>query len=104
MPAVVLAVVAVAIALFIGIRGLFGDPIRSVAADGTATIEGTFEPYDCAGCPVQGYIQAGGRSVFVILRSGCPTPARGGDITVHARLDPSQGKQTYRSIDCPSPA
>jgi hypothetical protein len=104
LPVVVLAIAAVAIATYVGVRGLFGDPIRSVAADGTATIEGTFEPYDCTGCPVQGYVQAGGRSVFVILRGGCPVPARGSSIAVHARLDASQGKQTYRSVDCPVPA
>jgi hypothetical protein len=100
--AVVAAVIVVGIAAVVGVRGLLADPVRSTAADGTATIEGTFEPYECSGCPVQGYVQAGGRSVFVIFRADCPPPPRGGEITIHGRLDSSQGKRAYRAVDCPT--
>lgn len=103
LPVVIAAVVAVAVAAVIGIRGLLGNPIRATGADGTATIVGTFEPFDCAGCPPQGYVQAGARSVFVVFRTDCPTPQRGTGITVHARQDNSLGKQAYRAVDCPSP-
>ena len=100
LPVVVLAVLAVLAALVWGIRGLMGNPVVSTAPDGTATLQGTWEPFTC--CPAQGYVQDGARSVFVILGSGCPEPAREQQVTVHGRLDETQGKQTYRAVDCPT--
>ena len=41
------AAAAVIIAAVVGIRGLAASPIVSVAADGTATLQGTWEPYSC---------------------------------------------------------
>lgn len=100
LPVVVLAVVAVLAALVWGVRGLFGNPVVATAPDGTVTLQGSWEQFTC--CPAQGYVQAGARSVFVILDSGCPQPAREQQVTLHGRLDQSQGKQTYRALDCPS--
>jgi hypothetical protein len=99
---VVVAVVVVIAAAVWGIRGLFGDPVRGTDAAGITTIEGSFEPYSC-GRPCVGYVQAGGRSVGVILPAGCPSPAREEQIRVLGRLDPSQGKATYVATACPTP-
>ena len=100
LPVVVVAVLAIAAALVWGVRGLFGNPVVAVAPDGTTTLQGSWEPYQC--CPAQGYVQAGARSVFVILGASCPAPTREAQVTLHGRLDPSQGRQTYRALDCPS--
>jgi len=100
LPVVVLAVLAVLAALVWGIRGLMGNPVVATAPDGTATLQGTWEPFAC--CPAQGYVQDGARSVFVILGSGCAEPAREQRIALHGRLDQTQGKQTYRAVDCPT--
>ena len=99
---VAIAVVAVAIAAVVGIRGLLADPVKGTDAAGVTTIEGSFEPFDC-GSPCVGYVQAGGRSVTVVLPSGCPAPQREQQIQVRGRLDPSQGKATYRAVQCPTP-
>jgi len=99
---VVVAVAAVAVALVVGLRGLFADPIKGTAPDGTTIIQGTFEPWASGGDPVQGYIQAGSRSVFVILPRGCPAPPANSDVAVHGRLDTTQGKGTYRAVGCAS--
>jgi hypothetical protein len=102
LPVVVLAVIAVAIGAVIGIRGLLGDPVRSVAADGTATLSGGYQPVACdSGCH-QGYVQSGARSVFVQLPNDCAQPQSGAEITVHARPDASLGKKAYLAVDCPS--
>jgi len=102
LPVVVLAVIAVAIAAVVGVRGLLGDPVRSVAGDGTATLSGTYQSVSCdSGCR-QGYLQAGARSVFVRLPAGCAAPSSGSDVTVHARLDAALGKRAYLALDCPT--
>lgn len=101
LPAVVFAVLAVAAALVVGLRGLTGNPVVATAPDGTATISGTWEPFECSGC-VQGYVQDGARSVFVRLPSGCAAPAREAHVTVHGRPAPELGKQSYTALACPS--
>ncbi len=98
----VVAAVAVIVAAFVGIRGLVASPIRSVAADGIATLQGTWEPYSCDAHLCQGYIQAGSRSVFVVLPTSCPQPRRAADITVRGRLDASLGNGSYRATSCPT--
>lgn len=99
--AIVVAGVAVLAGAIWGVRGLFGNPIRGTDAAGVTTIQGTWEPFTC-GSPCIGNIQDGGRSVTVILPSGCAEPARAATVTVHGRLDTSQGNGTYRGTDCPS--
>jgi len=102
LPVVILAIVAIAVALVIGLRGLTGDPVRSTAADGTAILSGTYQPVSCdSGC-IQGYVQAGARSVFVELPRGCPAPQRDQQITVAAKPDTSLGKHAYLAIACPT--
>src|SRR5258708_14437716 len=91
LPVVVLAVLAVAVAAVVGIRGLLGDPVRSVAADGTATLTGSYQPVGCDSRCAQGYVQADARSVFVQLPGGSPQPAAGAQATVHARADSPLG-------------
>jgi len=101
LAAVVVAVIAVAVALVVGLSGLVRDPVVATAPDGTATIRGTWEPVDCSGC-VQGYVQAGARSVFVRLPSACPAPQREAQVTVRGRPQPSLGKHAYLAEDCPA--
>jgi hypothetical protein len=98
----VLAALAVAVALVVGVRGLFGDPVVRTAADGTATLSGSFQPVDCGSGCVQGYVQAGGRSVFVQLPASCSAPARDQHLTVTARPDTSLGKKAYLATACPT--
>jgi hypothetical protein len=97
---VVVAVLVVAVALVVGVRGLLGDPVRSTAADGTAVLAGTFAPVTCSGC-AQGYIQDGARSVFVRLPTGCPSPGRDVHVEVSARAAPDLGRHAYRALSCP---
>jgi hypothetical protein len=99
---VVVAVLGVAAALVVGIRGLLGNPVRSTAADGTAVLVGSFEPLACAGCSAQGYVQDGARSVFVRLPAGCPEPAREARVEVHARPAPDLGKHAFLAVSCPA--
>jgi hypothetical protein len=96
------AVLAVVIATVVGIRGLTASPVESVAPDGTATLHGTWEPYSCTAHACDGYVQAGARSVFVVLPAGCPQPQRAGDLTVVGRPDASLGSGSYRATACPS--
>jgi hypothetical protein len=96
----VVAAIAVVIATVVGVRGLLSSPIQAVAPDGTATLHGTWEPYSCDAHACQGYVQAGARSVFVVLQPGCPQPQRASDITVRARLDTSLGSGSYRANGC----
>ena len=96
----VVALAAVVIAAVVGVRGLLASPIESVAADGTATLHGTWEPYSCDARTCQGYVQAGARSVFIVLANGCPQPQRAADITVHGRPDSALGKGAYRATGC----
>ena len=99
-PLVVIAVLAIAAGLVIGIAGLTANPVRSVNSDGTSTLRGTFEPYTCTASQCSGYIQAGARSVFVEFPTGCPPPQRGSDLTVTARPAPDLGKASYRALAC----
>lgn len=101
LPAVVAAVVAVAAASVVGVRGLLGNPVRSTAADGTSVLAGSFEPVTCSGCDAQGYIQDGARSVFVRLPAGCAEPGREAHVEVSARPAPDLGKHAYRALGCP---
>ena len=96
----VVAAVAVVIAAVVGIRGLLADPIESVAANGTATLHGTWEPYTCTASSCRGYLTAGARSVFIVFPSGCAAPVRGADITVQGRRDTSLGTDSYRATAC----
>ena len=102
LPAVVVAVLAVAVALVVGLRGLLADPVVSVAPDGTATISGSWEPFECAGGCVQGYVQAGARSVFVRLPAACAAPAREAHVMLRGRPDPALGAHAYMALGCPS--
>src|SRR5579864_8945176 len=102
LAAVVVAVLAVAAALVVGVSGLFRDPVVATAPDGTATIRGTWEPFECSGGCVQGYVQAGARSVFVRLPGGCPAPAREAQVTVRGRPQPSLGTHAYLAEGCPT--
>jgi hypothetical protein len=97
---VVVAVLVVAAALVVGVRGLLGDPVRSTAADGTVVLAGSFAPVTCSGC-TQGYIQDGARSVFVQLPTGCPSPGRDVHVEVTARPAPDLGRHAYRALSCP---
>ena len=99
---IIFAVAAIAIiaATVVGIRGLLADPVVSVAPDGTATLHGTWEPYSCDATLCQGYVQAGSRSVFIVLPSGCPQPQRASDITITGRQDTTLGKGSYRAVGC----
>jgi hypothetical protein len=96
----IIAALAVSAAAVVGIRGLLASPVESVAADGTAVLHGTWEPYSCDARLCQGYVTAGARSVFVVLASGCPEPARAADVTVSGRPDASLGSGSYRSVGC----
>jgi len=100
-PVVIIAVLAIAVALIVGITGLFADPVRSVNADGTTTLQGTFEPYQCDRMSCEGYVQAGARSVFVRFPDGCPPPARASQVTIRARAARDLGSAAYRALGCP---
>jgi hypothetical protein len=94
------AAAVVIVAAVVGIRGLMASPIQSVGTDGTTTLQGTWEPYSCDAHACQGYVQAGARSVFVVLPSGCPHPARAAEVTVTGRLDKSLGNGSYLAKRC----
>jgi hypothetical protein len=96
----VIALVVIAVAFVVGVVGLFADPVRSVASDGTATLAGTFEPYECSRSSCNGYVQAGARSVFVQFPKGCPPPARGAQVTVEGKPAPDLGSGSYRARRC----
>jgi len=99
-PVVVVAVVVVAVLLVVGFTGLLANPVKSVNADGTSTLSGSFEPYQCNATACDGYIQAGARSVFVKFPSHCPPPARDSTITVIGRPAPDLGSGSYRATAC----
>ncbi len=100
-PVVVIAVLAVTAAFVVGMLGLFANPVKSVSVDGTTTLAGTFEPYQCPSAQsCDGYVQAGARSVFVQLPVGCTPPQRGTQITVTARPAPGLGPGSYRATRC----
>lgn len=98
--AIVLAVAIVAAAFVVGLRGLFANPVRSVNADGTTTLQGAYEPYQACTSYCEGYVQAGARSVFVRFPGGCPEPGRDVQVTVVARPAPDLGKAAYRATGC----
>jgi hypothetical protein len=97
---VVVGVAAVAVALVVGISGLTADPVKSHNTDGTTTLQGSFEPYQCSAALCNGYVQAGARSVFVQFPARCPEPARGSTITVTGRPAPDLGSAAYRATTC----
>lgn len=101
--AIVLAVVIIVAAFVVGIRGLFANPVRSVNADGTTTLQGAYEPYQACTTSCEGYVQAGARSVFVRFPNGCPAPARDAQVTVVARPAPDLGNGSYRATGCARP-
>jgi len=95
-----LAAAAVAAAAVVGVQGLLANPIVAVSPSGITTISGSFAPVACsAGC-VQGYVQAGARSVFVRLPSGCPQPPTDRSITVSGRPDATLGSGAYVATGC----
>ncbi len=97
---VIVAVIAVAVAFFVGVVGLTSNPVKSQNADGTITLQGTFEPYVCDAASCNGYVQAGARSVFVQFPANCRGPIRGSTITVTAKPAPDLGKGSYRASAC----
>ena len=97
---VVMAVAVIAVAFVVGVMGLVANPVRSVNANGTTTLQGSFEPYQCGSSACDGYIQAGARSVFVQFPRGCPVPERGAQVTVMARPAPDLGNGSYRATAC----
>ena len=100
-PIAVIAVVAIVVLFVVGFTGLFANPVRSVSVDGTATLSGSFEPYQCGATSCDGYISAGARSVFVVFPRGCTPPARGATITVTGKSAPDLGNASYRATACP---
>jgi hypothetical protein len=99
---VVVAVLAIVGALAVGLRGLGGNPVRGTDAAGVTTISGSWEPYSCDGSACQGYVQDGGRSVFVRFPH-CPSsgyPARNQQLTLRARRDPALGTAAYDALSC----
>lgn len=99
-PVLVVGVIAVGVLFVVGFTGLFANPVKSVNADGTTTLSGTFEPYVCSTTACDGYISAGARSVFVVFPHGCTPPARGSDITVNGKSAPDLGSASYRATAC----
>jgi hypothetical protein len=100
-PVVVIAAVVIVVLFVVGFTGLFANPVRSVSSDGTATLTGSFEPYQCGAASCDGYISAGARSVFVVFPRGCGPPARGATITVSGKPAPDLGSASYRATACP---
>ncbi|MFZ0127930.1 MAG: hypothetical protein WB808_15940 [Candidatus Dormiibacterota bacterium] len=99
-PVVVLAVLVIAVLFVVGFTGLFANPVRSVAPDGTTTLSGSFEPYQCNSTSCDGYISAGARSVFIVFPRGCAPPARASTITVTGKAAPDLGNASYRATTC----
>ncbi|MGA8522978.1 MAG: hypothetical protein WB807_07980 [Candidatus Dormiibacterota bacterium] len=100
LPVVVIAVVAIVALFVVGFTGLFANPVKSVNPDGTATLSGSFEPYQCSRVSCDGYISAGARSVFVVFPRGCTPPVRGGTIRVAGKPAPDLGNASYRATVC----
>ena len=99
-PLVVIAILAVAILLVVGFTGLLANPVKGVNPDGTTTLSGSFEPYQCTATSCDGYVQPGARSVFVVFPSDCAQPKRGATIIVTGRAAPDLGKGSYRATAC----
>jgi hypothetical protein len=105
MALIPLAAAAVIVGAIFGIEGLVANPIVSVTPAGLTTIAGSFQPVTCPvgserGC-LQGYVQAGARSVFVVFPAGCAAPGSGASVRLTARPDPPAGAQAYRATACP---
>ncbi|HZB98287.1 MAG TPA: hypothetical protein VE219_06785 [Candidatus Sulfotelmatobacter sp.] len=96
-------VVVIAICLVVAIRGLLANPVKGTDVNGVTTLSGSFAPYQCSVNSCDGYVQAGGRSVFVVLPKGCTPPAAQSDITVQARRAPNLGSGSYTAIRCARP-
>jgi hypothetical protein len=99
-PVVVIAVVLIVVLFVVGFNGLFANPVKSVSPNGTATLSGSFEPYQCNSTACDGYISAGARSVFVVFPRGCTPPARAGTITITGKAAPDLGNASYRATAC----
>ena len=97
---VALAVVGIIVAFVVGVSGLFANPVKSTNSDGTTTLQGSFEPYQCGTGSCEGYVQAGARSVFVRFPNRCPEPNRASTVTVIARPAPDLGTGAYRATGC----
>jgi hypothetical protein len=100
MPVAMIALVVIVVLFVVGFTGLFANPVRSVSPDGTATLSGTFEPYQCNPTSCDGYVSAGARSVFVVFPHGCAPPARAATITVAGKPAPDLGNASYRATAC----
>ena len=99
-PVVVIAVVLIVVLFVVGFNGLFANPVRSVSPNGTATLSGSFEPYQCNSTACDGYITAGARSVFVVFPRGCTPPARAATIKITGKTAPDLGNASYRATAC----
>jgi hypothetical protein len=99
-PVVVVAALAVVVLFVVGFTGLFANPVKSVNSEGTTTLSGGFEPYQCDATNCDGYIQAGARSVFIVFPRGCTPPARDATITVSGKPAPDLGNASYRATAC----
>jgi hypothetical protein len=99
-PVVVIAVVLIVVLFVVGFNGLFANPVKSVSPNGTATLSGSFEPYQCNSTTCDGYISAGARSVFVVFPRGCTPPARAATITITGKAAPDLGNASYRATAC----
>lgn len=97
-----LAGLAVLTATVVGVRGLLASPVLGTDPGGITTLRGEWEPYSCAPQLCQGYVQAGGASVFVVLPSGCSPPRRAAVVDIRGRLDRSLGRASYRAVGCPT--
>jgi hypothetical protein len=100
LPVVGIALVVIVVLFVVGFTGLFANPVKSVSADGTATLSGSFEPYVCTSTSCDGYISAGARSVFVVFPKGCTPPERDATITITGKPAPSLGNASYRATGC----
>lgn len=101
---VAVAIVGIIVAFVVGVSGLFANPVKSANSDGTTTLQGAWEPYQCGNGSCEGYVQAGARSVFVRFPNSCPAPVRASQITVIARAAPDLGNGSYRAMSCARPS
>jgi hypothetical protein len=99
-PVVVIALLVIVVLFVVGFTGLFANPVKSVGPDGSTTLSGSFEPYQCGSTSCDGYISAGARSVFIVFPRGCTPPARGSIVTVTGKAAPDLGNASYRATAC----
>ncbi len=104
MALIPLAAAGIVVGAVLGVEGLVANPIVATSPSGLTTIAGSFQPVSCpAGSPprcLQGYVQAGARSVFVVFPSGCAAPAPGVNVRLTGRPDPQAGAQAYLATSC----